>query len=88
MTIGFPNRSRSYDPEHRRIRFWGHDASLEVQFYLEEDALLKLLPSTGSAETAILAAFEFGMGAHHRGRRADYAPKRRGSFYVLSAADF
>ena len=24
MTLGFPNPSRSFDAEHRRIRFWSH----------------------------------------------------------------
>ena len=88
MTLGFPNRSRSYDPEHRRIRFWGHDASLEVTFLLDQDALLKLAPATGAAESAILAAFDKARERILEVAGRIYTPRQRRSFYVLSAADF
>jgi hypothetical protein len=88
MTLAFPNRSRSYDPEHRRIRFWGHDASVEVTFLIDQDALLKLAPATGSAEAAILSAFDKVRERILEAAARIYAPKQRRSFYVLSAADF
>ncbi len=58
MALSFPNPSRSYDPEHRRIRFWGHDRTVEVSFFLEEDALLRLEPDTPPVEASMLAAFD------------------------------
>jgi hypothetical protein len=88
MTLGFPNQSRSYDSEHRRIRFWGHDAALEVTFLLDQDALLKLMPATGPAEAAILAAFDKARGRILEAAARVYTPRQRRSFYVLSAADF
>lgn len=88
MTLGFPNPSRSYDPEHRRIRFWGHDGSQEVSFLLDQDALLKLMPATGSAEAAILAAFDTARDRILEAAGRAYTPRQRQSFYVLSTANF
>ncbi len=88
MTLGFPNRSRSYDPEHRRIRFWGHDASREVTFLLDQDALMKIMPATDAAETSILAAFDRARDRIFEVAGRVYTPRQRQSFYVLSAADF
>lgn len=87
MAISFPNRSRSYDADRHRIRFWGYDSALEVSFFLEEAALFKLIPGTQRAEAGILAAFD---GAWDRitdvaSRR--YAPRQSG-FCVLAASDF
>ena len=88
MTLSFPNQSRSYDADQRRIRFWGYDSAMEVQFFLEEDAILKLYPQTRHSENDILGAFDAG-----RARIVDvaaqlYAPGRPRSFYVLAASDF
>lgn len=58
MTLNFPNPSRSYEPGHARVRFWGHDSSMEVDFFLEEDALFRMSPRTSSDELAILKAFD------------------------------
>ena len=87
MTLSFPNQSRSYDPESGRIRFWGHDKTIEVSFFLEKDALFRLYPRTEATEAGILAAFdrardrivEVAAQLYSRGRR---------TFYVLSAAEF
>jgi hypothetical protein len=88
MTLGFPNRSRSYDAEHRRIRFWGHDAALEVTFLLDQDALPKLMPATGAAEAAILSAFDRARDRIMEVALRVYTTRQRQSFYILSAADF
>ena len=44
MSLNFPNPSRSYEPDHARVRFWGHDDAMEVSFFLNEDALFHLSP--------------------------------------------
>lgn len=88
MALGFPNRSRSYDAEHRRVRFWGHDSAIEVHFLLEQDALIKLVPSTEGAEAAILAAFDAMRDRVLDVARRVYTRRDRQNFYVLSAADF
>lgn len=88
MTLSFPNRSRSYDPEGRRIRFWGYDSAFEVPFFLEEGALFKLHPRTTNAEAAILAAFDAARDRIIEAAARIYAPRQRRSFYVLSEADF
>ena len=53
MTIAFPNHSRSYDPRHQTVRFWGHDDSLEVTFLVEGDALTWLAEETPRTEQDI-----------------------------------
>jgi hypothetical protein len=58
MSLNFPNPSRSYDPDRRRIRFWGHDSAIEVPFFLEENAIFVLYPKTKKTEAGILAAFD------------------------------
>jgi hypothetical protein len=88
MTIGFPNRSRSYDAEHRCIRFWGHDSTMEVTFQLDQGALLKLMPATGAAESALLAAFDKARDRIIEVAMRAYLPRQQSRFYILSAADF
>jgi hypothetical protein len=58
MSLNFPNPSRSYDADRRRIRFWGHDSAMEVSFFLDENAIFVLYPKTTNSETGILAAFD------------------------------
>lgn len=58
MSLGFPNRIRSYDARNKRVRFWGHDSAIEIAFFLKEDVLLFLAPGTAPDETAILRAFD------------------------------
>lgn len=87
MTLNFPNQSRSYDPVNSRIAFWGADSSMEVTFFLEDEALFHLAPDTGSTEEAILGAFDA-----HRNRILDVARKaytgRRTHSFILSADNF
>lgn len=58
MSLGFPNRIRSYDSHNRRVRFWGHDRAIEIAFFLNEDALLVLAPEMPNGESAVLKAFD------------------------------
>jgi hypothetical protein len=60
MTLHFPNQSRSYDATAGRIRFWGYDGTIEVPFFMQLSALLRLYPRTSNTEAGILAAFDIG----------------------------
>ena len=87
MDLHFVNPSRSYDPTRRAVRFWGHDRSMEVSFFVAEDALLRLQPSTAFKESGFLETFDV-----HRDRICEVAAKvyargPKGS-YDLQAKDF
>jgi hypothetical protein len=87
MTINFPNESRSYDPRHHCVRFWGHDEALEVTFQVEEDALTRLDEATLRTEEGFLVAFDQNRERIFTAARKAYS--RRGSgFYTLGAANF
>ncbi len=88
MSIGFPNQSRSYDPDRHRIRFWGHDDALEVSFFLEESAIFKIAPRTGNAEAAILAAFDAARDRIMAAAAKVFSPSQPRAFYVLASGDF
>ncbi len=88
MSLSFPNPSRSYDPDRRRIRFWGHDSAMEVPFFLEEDAIFRLYPKTKNTEAAILEAFDTARDRIFAVATRAYAPGRHRSFYTLSASQF
>jgi hypothetical protein len=88
MTLNFPNQSRSYDLNRRRVRFGGHDDAVEVPFFVDEAAIFKLYPRTKNAEEGILAAFDAARERIFEVAGKVYAPRQRRSFYVLAAADF
>jgi hypothetical protein len=88
MTLSFPNLSRSYDAARHRVRFWGHDDSIEIPFFIEESAIFKLFPATRNAEDGILAAFDAGRARVTEAAQRVYRPHQRRSFYVLAAGDF
>jgi len=88
MAIHFPNVSRSYDSDRHRIRFWGHDDTMEVPFFLDENAIFKLAPRTASGEAAILAAFDAARDRIYSVAARIYSPSQHRSFYVLASADF
>ena len=90
MTLQFPNPSRSYDPDRHRIRFWGHDNTLEVPFFLEEDALLKLAPNARGSEASLLAAFDAARSRIMEVATALYSAARgsRRDAVSLTATDF
>lgn len=88
MSLNFPNPSRTYDAPRRRIRFWGYDQSMEVTFFVEEEAVFKLCPSTQNFEAGILAAFDKVRERIYTAANRVYAPKSRRPFYLLAAYDF
>lgn len=87
MPLEFPNPSRSYDTNHRRVRFIGHDGMVSVPFSVEVRALQKpgSLPPVGEAQS--LAAFDAMCSSVHDAAREAYARSRQ-TTYVLSKADF
>jgi len=87
MAINFPNESRSYDPRHHCVRFWGHDDSREVTFQVEEDALTRLDGAAARTENGFLSVFDGNRERIVAAARKAYS--RRGSgFYTLAAASF
>ena len=87
MSLNFPNASRSYDPDGRRIRFWGYDNALEVPFFVEEEALFRLDPKARNTESSMLATFDAALDRIRSVAGRMYSSSRR-RFYVLVAADF
>jgi len=87
MAIDFPNQSRSYDPRHRCVRFWGHDSAREVSFLIEEDALTRIDPSAPRTEDEFLGAFDANRDRIFKAARKAYSPRGSG-FFALAASDF
>jgi hypothetical protein len=87
MNLNFTNPSRSYDPTRRAVRFWGYDSSLEVSFFVVEEALRRLQPSTLATDDAFLNAFDAHRPRIHEVATTVYARGRKGS-YELQASDF
>jgi hypothetical protein len=86
MTIEFPNQSRSYDANHHQIRFWGHDASREVTFLVEAEALHQVGARTTTDEDTLLQAFDTNRGRIEIAARKAYSRHGNG-FYVLGLSD-
>ncbi|WP_157020243.1 DUF1488 family protein [Mesorhizobium xinjiangense] len=86
MTLGFPNRSRSFDDARNAVRFIGHDGMFEVPFFVEADALTRP-GSVELSEADFLAAFDAARGSIHDVAREAYSCGRRTS-YILTAAEF
>jgi hypothetical protein len=91
VKLNFPNPSRSFDESGGRIRFWGYDRAIEVSFFVEGEALKRLCPNMGAAETGYLQAFDQVRNRIHEVADEVYSRGGRGKgayAYVLSAADF
>lgn len=86
MALNFPNPSRSYDSRKRCVRFWAHDASFEVPFFVEADALRHMDPDATADEPGLLSAFDFNRDRICAAAGRAYARDRRGS-YTLAASD-
>jgi hypothetical protein len=85
--LNFPNVSRSYDATRRCVRFWGYDGALEVSFFVEEAAVLRIAPGTRSNQAAILESFDNNRERIIKVARKVYSGRRQGS-YALIASDF
>lgn len=84
--LRFPNASRSYEASRGAVRFWGHDQSMEVSFYLTTEALKDLEPRLEADEVGFLRAFDANTSRIHDAAVRAYAADRKGS-YELKPAD-
>lgn len=87
MALTFPNRSRSYDTAHQRVRFLGYDGLFEVPFFIEAAAFSNAGSNMDSAEEDYLAAFDAARGTILDVARQVYSYGRK-NMYVLTPADF
>jgi len=89
MALGFPNQARHFDASKTRICFWGHDAVMEVSFFVDASALQKLSPQADTSKTALLEAFDVSIERIYTAAQSAYKRGKKGSYvYLLSAADF
>jgi hypothetical protein len=88
MALHFPNASRNYDATRHCVRFWGHDSTTEVSFYLEEDALFKISPYSDRDEASMLHVFDVNLARIQEAASIAYgrSPQRQ-SYHRLSASD-
>ena len=85
--LEFPNPSRSYDEQRRGVIFWGYDATIEVTFFIESEALAKIHSTKGMDVAGYLSAFDLGRDQIFKAAASVYSQQRRSS-YALTAADF
>lgn len=83
MTLSFPNPCRSFEPRQDRVRFWGHDDTLEITFLLEGTALRKLCPGLSADEAGVLGAFDSAIAGIHKGAKRAYESARDQSGIVV-----
>jgi hypothetical protein len=89
MSLNFPNPSRSFDAVRSRVCFWGYDSTIEVSFYVEEDALKRLCPEVIGAESAFLKVFDAALNRIHEAADRVYVRGGKGCYaYSLVAEDF
>ena len=86
MTLNFPNPVRTFDAGRSCVSFWGSDASLEIAFQIEIDALRKLGPSTSDGEAQLLATFDSHRDTILNAAAAAYG-RRKASYHRITAAD-
>lgn len=84
MSLTFPNRSRSFDKAHNRVRFSGYDGMFQIQYFLDADALAL---DQMAGEAGILSAFDRRWDEIKTAAARSYARNRR-NLYVLTAEDF
>jgi hypothetical protein len=89
MSVSFPNPSRSFDVSRSRVCFWGYDSAIEIAFFVEADALKRLCPEMGGAETEFLKVFDAARKRIHEVADKVYVRSGKGSYaYSLAAEDF
>lgn len=86
MALKFPNQSRSYDARGHRVRFWAHDDSLEICFFVEEEALRLANATSPPNEIEVLEAFDCLRDRILKVAGRHYQRHSRGS-YTLTATD-
>ena len=85
--LTFPNPSLSYDKRQKRMRFWAHDAAMEIPFFLDATALARLGATAAADEVGLLQTFDLNRAAIQEAAARVYV--RRGpGFFTLTALDF
>jgi len=90
MELTFPNPSRSYDPTRHEIQFWAYDQTMEVVFFLQAGALLKLNSESSTDEAGLLDTFDVYRDRIHRLASKVYSRRQFGSHvfsFRLTASD-
>ena len=89
MTMVFPESSCRFDAKRRRVSFWGYGSGIEVQFFVEENALKRLSPEMINNEVGFMRAFDLA-----RSRIIEVAEKvyvydfDNETSYILEEKDF
>ncbi len=88
MSLTFPNPMRSFDPTVQCVRFSGHDKAIEVSFFVELDALVKLNPDLVREETEILNEFDAQITKIHKAGAKAYAQNKGKYVFTLTLDSF
>ena len=88
MTLTFPNPSRSFDPTANCVRFSGHDSAIEVSFFMEVSALVKIDPELIQLESEILDAFDTHIRKIQKAATKAYRKNKRKYVCTLSSEYF
>ena len=89
MILSFPNQARSYDDTKSRVCFWGYDKTIEVNFFVEIDALKRLCPKLSEAESGYLQAFDSKRKKIEKVANNIYENNKQRAFsYIISASHF
>lgn len=89
--LNFPNPSRSYDDTGHGVRFWGYDKTIEIAFFVEEEALSKVNPGTRADEAGFLDTFDDNRDRICKVAGNIYSRRPRASHifaYTLTKSDF
>jgi hypothetical protein len=87
MALNFPNPVRSFDAGRSCVSFWGSDASLEITFQIEMDALRKLGSGIDDNQAQVLDVFDRNRDTILKAAANAYA-RNRASYHRLTPADF
>ena len=91
MKLHFPNPSRSFDENSHRVLFWGYHDTIEVSFFVEENALKRLCPEMNNVEASYLKAFDTSRDKIYEVADKIYVRGGGGKgtyAYILAAEDF
>ncbi|RDJ20023.1 DUF1488 domain-containing protein [Bosea caraganae] len=87
MGLNFPNPVRRFDLGRSCVSFWGSDASMEITFQIDFEALRKLSPDTGDVEADVLGVFDANREKIQNAARIAYSRHRTG-YHRLTGASF
>ena len=90
-SLSFPNPSRNFDEARDGVEFWGYDRTIEIAFFVDGQALLKLGPLTSAGESDLLDTFDRERDQILAAAERIYAQRPKTghvSSYVLSSGDF